>query len=147
MKKFLSCLAIFMYAIVLTGCGDKTVVCSGDITESGVTANVKVTGDFASNKLTKQTIEMEFDLTDYLEYADIDTFYESFKTQYAQFDGYEGISIKVSKGNNSIIVVMEIELDKVDEKTYKQLDLGDGDLEVSSKAFIKSFEDMKFTCK
>ena len=147
MKKFLSCLAVFMCAIVLTGCGDKSMTCEGDMTESGVTANVKVTGDFSGDKLTKQTIQMEFDLTNYLQYADIDTFYESFKTQYAQFDEYEGITTDVTEGSSSIIVVMEVDLDKVDEKTYKELDLGSGDLEVSSKAFKKEFVDMGFTCK
>lgn len=147
MKKFLSLIAVVCSVVVLTGCGNKTIVCDGSLTESGVTADVKVTGDFAGSKMTKQTIEMEFDLTDYLQYADIDDYYESFQTQYAQFEEYEGISIDVTKGDNSIIVVMIVDLDKVDENTYKQLGIGNGELEVSTKAFIDDFTDMGFTCK
>ena len=148
MKKFLLMICLFLCPLVLTGCGgSKTVSCEGNITESGVTAAVKVTGDFNNNKLSKQTIEMKFDLTDYLEYADIDTYYESFKEQYAQFDEYEGISTDVTKGDNAIIVVMEIETDKIDESTYEQLDIGNGSLKVSSAEFIKEFTDMDLTCK
>lgn len=147
MKKFLSCVAVFVLAVVLTGCGKKTLTCSGDITQSNVTAAVKVTGNFESDKLVKQKIEMEFDLTNYLQYADIDTFYDSFKTQYSAFDEYEGISTSVSKGDNSIIVVMDVDLNKVDEDTYKKLDLGSGSLEVSSKAYTEEFTDMGLTCK
>ncbi len=148
MRKFLLVICLFLCPFMLTGCGgNKTVSCEGNITESGVTAAVKVTGDFNGNKLAKQTIEMKFDLTDYLEYADIDTYYESFKEQYSQFDEYEGISTDVTKGDNAIIVVMEVETDKIDESTYKKLDIGNGSLKVSSAEFIKEFTDMDMTCK
>lgn len=147
MKKIISCVAIFMFVIVLTGCGKKSLTCSGDMTESGITAGVKVVGDFENDKLVKNNIEMEFDLTEYLEYADIDTFYDSFKTQYAVFDEYEGISTNITKGDNSIIVVMEVDLKKVDEATYKKLNIGSGSLEVSTKGFKDEFTDMGLTCK
>lgn len=147
MKKFLSCIAIFVFAVVLTGCGKKSVTCEGDITQSGITADVTVTGDFNSDKLVKQTIIMEFDLTSFLQYADIDTFYESFKTEYGKFDEYDGISTKVEKDENSILVTVEMDLEVVDEQTYKELNLGSGNIEVSANKFVSEFEDMGLTCK
>lgn len=147
MKKFLSCIAIFVFAVVLTGCGKKSVTCEGDITQSGITAGVTVTGDFNSDKLVKQTIIMEFDLTSFLQYADIDTFYESFKTEYGKFDEYDGISTKVEKDENSILVTVEMDLEVVDEQTYKELNLGSGNIEVSANKFVSEFEDMGLTCK
>ena len=147
MKRFLSCVAIFVFAVVLTGCGKKSLTCEGDMTQSGITAGVKVTGDFDGSKLVKQTIEMEFDLTSFLQYADIDTFYESFKTEYGMFDEYDGISTKVEKGENSILVTVEMDLKNVDEKAYKELNLGSGNVEISLKQFQSEFEDMGLTCK
>lgn len=147
MKKFLSCIAIFVFAVVLTGCGKKSLTCEGDMTQSGITAGVKVTGDFDGSKLVKQTIEMEFDLTSFLQYADIDTFYDSFKTEYGKFDEYDGISTNVEKGDNSILVTVEMDLEKVDDKAYKELNLGSGNVEVSLKQFQSEFEDMGLTCK
>ena len=147
MKKILASFALVLFAIISTGCGDKTVVCSGDMTESGVTANVSVTGNFSGDKLKEQIIKMEFDLTDYLQYADIDTFYESFKTQYAAFEEYEGVSIEVAKKEKAILVTMTVDLEKVSEEDYEELGFGSGKLEVSSKAYIKEFTDMGLTCK
>lgn len=147
MKKFLSCVAIFVFAVVLTGCGKKSLTCEGDMTQSGITAGVKVTGDFKGDKLVKQTIKMEFDLTNFLQYADIDTYYDSFKTEYGKFDEYDGISTKVEKGESSIIVTVEMDLEKVDDKAYKELNLGSGNVEVSAKQFQSEFEDMGLTCK
>lgn len=147
MKKFLSCIAVLVFAVVLTGCGKKSLTCEGDMTQSGITAGVKVTGDFNGDKLVKQTIEMDFDLTSFLQYADIDTFYDSFKTEYGKFDEYDGISTKVEKGESSIIVTVEMDLEKVDEKAYKELNLGSGNVEVSLKQFQSEFEDMGLTCK
>lgn len=147
MKKFMSIISMFMILITLTGCGKKSITCSGDLTESDITVAVKVTGDFKSDKLLTQTIIMEFDLTEYLEYSDIDTYYESFKTQYSKFDEYEGITTNVEKVNNSLIVTLKIDLTKVDDETYEELDLGSGDVDVTTKAYISEFTDMGFTCK
>ncbi len=147
MKKLISCVAIFMFAVVLTGCGKKSLTCEGDMTQSGITAGVKVTGDFDGDKLVKQTIDMEFDLTNFLQYADIDEFYESFKTEYGKFDEYDGISTNVEKKEKSILVTVEMDLEKVDEKAYKELNLGSGNVEVSAKKFKSEFEDMGLTCK
>lgn len=146
MKKFLSFVFIFVVAITLTGCGKKTITCEGDITEGNITSAVKVTGNFENDKLKSQNIEMIFDMTDFLQFADIHTYYNAFKEQYETFNDYEGITSNVSQGENTIKVVMEVDLENVDEETYKRLDVGNGSLEVSSKAYIEEFKDMGLTC-
>ncbi len=146
MKKFLSFVFIFVVAIILTGCGKKTITCEGDITEGNITSAVKVTGNFENDKLKSQNIEMIFDMTDFLQFADIHTYYNAFKEQYETFNDYEGITSTVSQGENTIKVVMEVDLENVDEETYKRLDVGNGSLEVSSKAYIEEFKDMGLTC-
>mgnify|MGYP000136241918 FL=1 len=146
MKKFLSFVFIFVVAITLTGCGKKTITCEGDITEGNITSAVKVTGNFENDKLKSQNIEMIFDMTDFLQFADIHTYYNAFKEQYETFNDYEGITSTVSQGENTIKVVMEVDLENVDEETYKRLDVGNGSLEVSSKAYIEEFKDMGLTC-
>lgn len=146
MKKFLSFVFIFVVAITLTGCGKKTITCEGDITEGNITSAVKVTGNFENDKLKSQNIEMIFDMTDFLQFADIHTYYNAFKEQYETFNDYEGITSTVSQGENTIKVVMGVDLENVDEETYKRLDVGNGSLEVSSKAYIEEFKDMGLTC-
>ena len=146
MKKFLSFVFIFVVAITLTGCGKKTITCEGDITEGNITSAVKVTGNFENDKLKSQNIEMIFDMTDFLQFADIHTYYNAFKEQYETLNDYEGITSTVSQGENTIKVVMEVDLENVDEETYKRLDVGNGSLEVSSKAYIEEFKDMGLTC-
>ena len=146
MKKILSFVFIFVVAITLTGCGKKTITCEGDITEGNITSAVKVTGNFENDKLKSQNIEMIFDMTDFLQFADIHTYYNAFKEQYETFNDYEGITSTVSQGENTIKVVMEVDLENVDEETYKRLDVGNGSLEVSSKAYIEEFKDMGLTC-
>lgn len=146
MKKFLSFVFIFVVAITLTGCGKKTITCEGDITEGNITSAVKVTGNFENDKLKSQNIEMIFDMTDFLQFADIHTYYNAFKEQYETFNDYEGITSTVSQGENTIKVVMEVDLENVDEETYKRLDVGNGSLEVSAKAYIEEFKDMGLTC-
>ena len=147
MKKILVSFTLVLFTVISTGCGSKKVVCSGEISQSGITANVEVTGEFASSKLKKQIITMEFDLTKYLEYADIDTYYESFKTQYAKFNEYEGVSTEVTKKEKSLVVTMTVDLEKVSKDDYEELGFGSGNLEVSSKAYIDEFTDMGLTCK
>ena len=147
MKKLLFCFTALMVTIALTGCGKKTVTCQGDITESDITADVKVTGNFNNDKLVKQTIEMNFDLTNYLQYADVDAYYEGFKSQYDKFNEYEGISTKLSKDENSIIVTVEMDFAKIDKDTYKELNFGTGSVEVSLSKFKDEFADMGLACK
>lgn len=146
MKKIISLGIVCMFSIILTGCGKKTLICEGSITDAGLTSAVKVTGNFENDKLKNQYIEMDFDLTNYLQYADIDTYYDSFTTQYEEFNNYDGITVSVSKGETSIKVDMDIDLSKVDEETYKMLEVGNGSLEVSSKAFEEEFINMGLTC-
>lgn len=147
MKKFLFYTTILLLTILLTGCGKKSVECFGDVTQEELTSKIKVVGNFDKDKLVKQKIEMEFDLTNYLQYADIDSYYDGFKTQYDEFNEYDGISTKVEKVESSIIVTVEMDLEKIDEKTYKELDLGSGSVEISSKKFQSELEDMNLTCK
>ena len=117
MKKFLSFVFIFVVAITLTGCGKKTITCEGDITEGNITSTVKVTGNFENDKLKSQNIEMIFDMTDFLQFADIHTYYNAFKEQYETFNDYEGITSTVSQGENTIKVVMEVDLENVEIST------------------------------
>lgn len=147
MKKFLSYTTILVLTILLTGCGKKSVTCSGDVTQNDLTASIQVIGNFDKDKLVKQMIEMRFDLTNYLQYADIDSYYDGFKNQYDKFNEYDGISTKVEKDESSILVTVEMDLEKIDEKTYKELDLGSGSVEISAKKFQSELEDMSLTCK
>ncbi len=147
MEKFLSYTVILFLIILLTGCGKKSVTCSGDITQDDLTASIQVVGDFDKDKLVNQTIEMKFDLTNYLQYANIDSFYEGFKNQYDRFNEYDGISTKVLKGDKDITIEVSMAFDKIDKDAYKELDLGTGNVEISLSKFIDEFTDMGLTCK
>lgn len=147
MKKLLFFFIALIGITILTGCGKKEILCEGEMNQSDITAKIKVTGNFENDKLVKQLNELEFDLTNYLEYANLDTYYETFKTEYIKYNDYDGISTDVKKGENSVIVSMEIDLKKVDEDSYKKLNFGSGSLEVSSKIFKKEYLDMGLTCK
>ena len=147
MKKNISKILFLVLIGFLTGCGKKTLVCNGSINQNDVNYEVSVTGNFINDKLNMQTIKMETDLSNYLQYTTIESFYELYKEQYEKFNEYNGISTTVTKGDNSVIVVMEIDLNKVDSETYQKLDVGSGSLEISLEAFKEEFEKMDFTCE
>jgi len=147
MKKFLFLIIMTTILITLSGCGKKTVTCEGNIIESDVASTVKVVGNFDNDKLKSQTIERLFDMTNYLQYADITTYYSSFQEEYEKFNEYEGITASVSKENDTTLkVVINIDLEKVDDETYQSLNIGNGSIEVSSVAFIEEFENNNLTC-
>ena len=58
MKKY------FLIAVVglllLTGCGKNQVVCSADLSESGVSMKISLVGDLDGDKITKVSYEYEF---------------------------------------------------------------------------------------
>ena len=144
MKKFLIMLLVI---IILTGCREKNINCEINIKEKNISSNVFVNGIFDNDKLIKQSIKIIFDLSEYLEYADIDTYYENFKNEYSSYDNVEGILLDISKNDNNIIINIQIDLEKIDPETYKKLDFGNGNVIVSSKLFEKEIVDMGFICK
>ena len=131
----------------LTGCREKNINCEMNIKEKNISSNVFVNGVFDNDKLVKQSIKISFDLSEYLEYADIDTYYENFKNEYSSYDNVEGVLLDISKNDNNIIINIQIDLEKIDPETYKELDFGNGNVIVSSKVFENEFVDMGFTCK
>ena len=144
MKKILIMFSVIMF---LTGCREKNINCEMNIKEKNISSNVFVNGVFDNDKLVKQSIKISFDLSEYLEYADIDTYYENFKNEYSSYDNVEGILLDISKNDNNIIINIQIDLEKIDPETYKELDFGNGNVIVSSKVFENEFVDMGFTCK
>ena len=144
MKKILIMFSVIMF---LTGCREKNINCEMNIKEKNISSNVFVNGVFDNDKLVKQSIKISFDLSEYLEYADIDTYYENFKNEYSSYDNVEGVLLDISKNDNNIIINIQIDLEKIDPETYKELDFGNGNVIVSSKVFENEFVDMGFTCK
>ncbi len=143
MKKILIMFSVIMF---LTGCREKNINCEMNIKEKNISSNVFVNGVFDNDKLVKQSIKISFDLSEYLEYADIDTYYENFKNEYSSYDNVEGVLLDISKNDNNIVINIQIDLEKIDPETYKELDFGNGNVIVSSKVFENEFVDMGFTC-
>lgn len=144
MKKILIMFSVIMF---LTGCREKNINCEMNIKEKNISSNVFVNGVFDNDKLVKQSIKISFDLSEYLEYADIDTYYENFKNEYSSYNNVEGVLLDISKNDNNIVINIQIDLEKIDPETYKELDFGNGNVIVSSKVFENEFVDMGFTCK
>ncbi len=146
MKKFLLTI-ILISSVFSTSCGNKNIICEGTLSEEDFSSKMTVTGEFKNDKLYNQIIQMEIDLTDYLSIADIDTYYESFKTTYEEYNNYEGIITKVDKSDTSIFITMTIDLTKIDEQIYSELGLGNENLDFTSTTYINSLTDMGLTCK
>lgn len=147
MKKNLCFICSILMLILTTGCGKKILTCKGNIAQNDINYKVEVVGNFLNDKLKVQTIQMETDLTNYLQYTDINSFVELYEQQYEKFNDYNGVSVSVSNTDNSVIVVMNIDLEQVDSETYKFLDIGNGSLEMSIEAFEDEFKKMDFSCE
>ena len=144
MKKIMMCSFLTVLLCVLTvGCGGskKTVVCTNEDKQTGMTAKETITGKFEGNKVTEVDMAIDFELEDdYVEY--IDTFYETVEKQFKEIEG-DGIKINVSKGEKSISAKATVNPDKVSDDNA----LGITGNTSTPEEMKESFEEQGYTCK
>ena len=137
-------LGIFLFmAIILTGCGDKTLSCvkEEDIDFSKVNEKQVIT--FSNNKIKLYEAEMIIQLNDDTkDYADL--LLSSLEEPFSDYKDKKGIEYKTNKKDNNISLTFSADYSKMDKETKKSLGISeDSSLEKTKK----SLEDDGYTCK
>ena len=142
MKRFVCVVSCSLFALVLTGCGSKTLTCTKTGTEDGMETkeNIKVT--FKNDKPATAEMNMEMILDeDTKSYADMilgmleSTFEEAEQ---------EGLTIDTEKTDDSIKVKMNVDFNKV--KSTEELDF-DIDSDEDFESVKEDFEEDGYSCK
>lgn len=150
MKKISLC-SIIVLLLLLTGCGEKKVMCSYSSSNSyygsdNVFAKYifskdgKVTKYFINEKMTynKQYLE-DNNLT-------IDSIYEQGKEYCNNVPSSKNIKCSFSKSNNTINVTLEYNLSKMSKDEIKKLEL-DEYLSLTEEKVKTQYKSQGFTCK
>lgn len=133
MKKIFSIVAIALFALTLTGCGNSTeeLTC----TKGTDTAILKI----KNNKLVSYTAETttEFDNETALSMA-----YSTYQMTASAYNSISGASAEVLKNGNALTVKLTFDFEKMDKETVKDMEL-----DRKAKDIIKDIEEEGYNCK
>lgn len=142
-KRILTSAALVITLATLTGCGSdtKTLSCTRESADNGLTNEDKVVYEFEDNKVTSATQTASIT---------VEGEYEQYKSDYKNsaqqaVDGYnklDGISAKVEESNNKITVIVEMNPDKMSESDYTLYNMGESYESMNDMLINKGY-----TCK
>ena len=136
-------ITIFLFVILLTGCGSKKLSCTKEEETDFGRANEKQMFIFENNKISSYEAKMEINLNDdYNDYADL--LLESLESPFEEFKDKNGITYNTSKGNDKISIKIKANYNKLDEESRKSLGINDNS---SFNKIKKSLEDDGYKCK
>lgn len=149
MKKICLFSALIFTVILLTGCGEKKLVCQYKSTDSYHGSDI-VYYKFLFNKdekVEKFIINEEISYSDkYVKDNDTSADYESMKQYCAEMETNTNINCKVVKGDNKFTIKLTYNLSKMSEDELAQYGLNDIIIQKYSE-LKKSQETNGFTCK
>lgn len=122
MKKYVMICLLVISVGSLTGCGSvKKLKCTQtDDSNSGMKMTQEITATFKKDVATNLEMNMNVELSEsYSSYSD--TFVESIKKQYADYEDAKGVNVNVSSKNNIVTVSLKEDLTKMDEDTKEKL--------------------------
>ncbi len=146
MKKIF--LILLVISFFITGCTDEKEVdykCSFNNVEEKTME--EVIAHFKDDKLQSSIMIVTLDLTDYLQYESIDTYYEKFVQSYKEFSDYDGVDLEIEKGETSIKIKMSVDFNLVSDEVYERLELTPDSSSILSETFIKHYTDNGYTCE
>lgn len=127
------------------------VSCSGKEVDDDIVFETDISGTFKSEKLTNLELIMKYDLTPYLEETDFASAYQymkSFMESYLSSEfNYEGVSLNIYDENPYMAIQIDIDLNVIDDESYKELQIENIDKDINVSQFKKEFEEMDYLCK
>lgn len=137
MIKKLSLICMSCLCILLTGCGEKKLVCNKSETQNGITNKENIEVLFKKEKpiSTKVSIKMTFNSNTK---SQINTTYDILKTSFEELKDKKGIQINTSKKDNSINFFMNVDLKKINDSEKLGLDFSNNDNYEKIKGEFKS---------
>lgn len=145
MKKFLFILLIIPF--ILTGCKDKEFDYKCSLKNEEDKSFEEISGHFKNNKLQSSIILITLDLSDYLQYESIDTYYDKFVESYKDYVDQEGVDLEIEKGDTFLKVKLNVDFNSISEDVMKRLEINQENKTISSSTFIKHYTDKGYTCE
>lgn len=140
MKKLIIMFTILFF---ITGCNNKKLKCFMEqaVSENNVSYTVIV--NWQNRKVSNTKFEFVTKFTgEYLEY--IDDFKQQLLNDYINYDNKNGINVNVSKSDNAVNLIMNMDLSKMDNELKKELKINDGNS--SYKEVKLSLENLGYVC-
>ena len=133
MKKIISIIAIALFTLTLTGCGNK------DLEAICKAANGEImTINFKNNKIVKIVSELT---KTYEDETLLNMAYQSTQMTAEAYNTVAGSSAEVTKKDNSITMKLTFDVSKMTKEEIDEADLDD-----KPKEFIKDVEEEGYTC-
>lgn len=143
MKKRLYIIVLLLVVVSLTGCGSKTLTCTRNKKESIYNLTEKITANYGMFSIKTVDINMEMELTDN-KFVSAELLENTLKGTYKELED-NGAKVDIKSKDNKVIVDINLDLDKIDSKKLKKINLYD--TEESYEDAKKSFEKLGYTCK
>lgn len=121
MKKFICVLSCSLFALVLTGCGTKTLTCTKTSTDDGMETKENIKVNFKNDKpsTAEMNMKMSFD-EDSKSYMGM--FYGILESTFANYE-QEGLTIETDKTDDEITVKMNVDFNKVESTDELDFDI------------------------
>ena len=136
MKKYLMTLSVLVAVLLMTGCGEKKLVCK---MEEGK-ENAEVTVAFKSGKATTATIKMTMEANSEEEAKQAKTVLESLVPASTE----EYTESKVTQKGKTVILTSTL---KISEMTDEQIKEELGNVELTKEGMKSHFEGQGYSCK
>jgi len=141
-KKFIFCFGCSLFALVLTGCGSSTLICTKTGTEDGIENKETIKVNFKSDKpaTAKMSMEMIFDEENK---SYIDLTYSMLESSFDEIKR-DGLTIDTKKTDDSIKFEMNLDFEKVEKTDELDFDI---DKNETMESIKEEFENDGYKCK
>lgn len=123
MKKIMYGVTLIAIALLLSGCGTKTLTCTKETTSSAYTTTEKMTIIFENDSVVnKMHISLSMKVADsYQNY--MSTIESSIKSAYAQYDDEDGITVDTTVDGTTVKVEMDVVPSELSDDAKTNLDM------------------------
>lgn len=139
MKKYLFGLSLCA-ALLLTGCGGKTLKCTRTEEESGMKMSEEIVAKFKEDKISSIVLNAEIEVPDDMKEL-MDAFKSSLEEEF-KGDNYKDAKVKIETKDNRIIAKVEMDATKLTKEQLEDINLKDTFEEAK-----KSLEEQGYSCK
>ncbi len=145
MKKLRVLSVLFLFTIIVTGCGgEKTLTCTKSDDSTGMTMNQNIVTTFKSNKATKVDMSIDVVVDDQYK-SQIGNIESSLKKQFSSYEEQKGVTFKTSTKDKTVNVNIVADLEKMDDAARKKLNITATDEKYDDVK--EDFEDEGYSCK
>ncbi len=142
MKKFICVLGCCLFALVLTGCGTKTLTCTKTSTEDGMESKENIKVNFKNDKPATAEMSMEM-ILDEENKTYIDMFYSMLESTFEDYE-QDGLTVNTEKTDDAIKVQMNVDFGKVESTEELDFDI---DADKDFESVKEDFETDGYECK